>query len=151
MKYWKTGNIYKLNNRLGIVFHNTFSFLSIEGIQLTDEMHFNRSFCIWDHSKCTALSSCLWTILRVMEQNHYGFEGICQTYTKMMVVQIKRKISLTMSAVSQFTSRNQHCALVKHCIQDALSLAQISGKVHMNKYCLVFTFKKECGVPPLTI
>ena len=71
----------------------------------------------------------------------------------MLVIRLMRKISLTMSAVSQFTSGNRQCALVKHYIdhhfKEALTLEQLAEKVHMNKYYLVHTFKDEYGISPI--
>lgn len=127
--------------------------LGIEGIQLADEKHFNRNSCILGQHETTELSSCLWNILREMEQKQAGFEEVCQACMEMLVIRLMRKISLTMSAVSQFTSGNRQCALVKHYIdhhfKEALTLEQLAEKVHMNKYYLVHTFKDEYGISPI--
>lgn len=127
--------------------------LGIEGIQLAEDKHFTRRFCILDHYESTEISSCMWNILREMEQKQTGFEDVCQACMEMLIIRLMRKISLSVPAESQFTAGNRQCALVKHYIdqhfKESLSLEQLAAKAHMNKYYLVHTFKEEYGVSPI--
>ena len=127
--------------------------LGIEGIQLAVGKHSNGHFCILDHYESTEISSCLWNILREMEQKNTGYQDVCQACMEMLVIRLMRITDLAVPAEPQLTAGNQPCAAVKRYIdlhfKEPLSLEQLADKAHMNKYYLAHTFKEEYGVSPI--
>ncbi|MBQ3193226.1 MAG: AraC family transcriptional regulator [Oscillospiraceae bacterium] len=128
--------------------------LGIEGIRLSAGKHSNGRYCILDHYESTEISGCLWNILREMEQKNTGFQDVCRACMEMLVIRLMRTTELTVSAEPQLTNGEQPCTAVKRYIdlhfKEPLSLEQLAGKVHMNKYYLAHTFKQEYGVSPIS-
>ena len=127
--------------------------LGIEGIELATTENSNGQFCILDHLESVEFSSCLRNILREMELKNTGYEDICQAYMEILIIRLMRTTSLSVQSGPQTVSGNRQCAFVRRYIdlhfKEPLTLEQLSGEAHMNKYYLSHAFKQEYGVSPI--
>ena len=127
--------------------------LGIEGIELAPGENSDGGFCILDHVESAEISSCLRNILREMEQKNRGYEDICQAYMEILIIRLMRSTSLSVPAEARSVSVNRQCAAVRRYIdlhfKEALTLEQLAGEGHMNKYYLAHAFKREYGVSPI--
>ena len=127
--------------------------LGIEGIELATTENSNGQFCILDHLESVEFSSCLRNILREMELKNTGYEDICQAYMEILIIRLMRTTSLSVQSGPQTVSGNRQCAFVRRYIdlhfKEPLTLEQLSGEAHMNKYYLSHAFKREYGVSPI--
>lgn len=127
--------------------------LGIEGIELATTENSNGQFCILDHLESVEFSSCLRNILREMELKNTGYEDICQAYMEILIIRLMRTTSLSVQSGPQTVSGNRQCAFVRRYIdlhfKESLTLEQLSGEAHMNKYYLSHAFKREYGVSPI--
>jgi len=127
--------------------------LGIEGIELAADDSSNGRFSILDHYESVEISGCLRNILREMEQKNPGYEDICQAYMEILIIRLMRNTSLAVQSEPQIISGNRQCAAVKRFIdqhfKESLTLEQLAEEVHMNKFNLSHTFKKEYGISPI--
>ena len=127
--------------------------LGIEGIELATTENSNGQFCILDHLESVEFSSCQRNILREMELKNTGYEDICQAYMEILIIRLMRTTSLSVQSGPQTVSGNRQCAFVRRYIdlhfKEPLTLEQLSGEAHMNKYYLSHAFKREYGVSPI--
>lgn len=128
--------------------------LGIEGIELASSENSNGRFSMLDHFESAEISGCLRNILREMEQKSTGFEDVCQAYMEILIIRLMRSTALSVPAQPPVISKNRQCAAVKQYIdqhfKETLTLDQLAEMVHMNKYYLSHTFKKEYGVSPIS-
>lgn len=127
--------------------------LGIDGVELATNENSNGQFCILDHFSSVEISSCLRNILREMELKNTGYKDICQAYMEILIIRLMRNTALTVQNEPQIASGNRQCAAVKRYIdlhfKEALTLDQLAEEVHMNKYHLSHSFKREYGVSPI--
>ena len=128
--------------------------LGIEGIELASSENSNGRFSMLDHFESAEISGCLRNILREMEQKSTGYEDVCQAYMEILIIRLMRSTALSVPAQPPVVSKNRQCAAVKQYIdqhfKETLTLDQLAEMVHMNKYYLSHTFKKEYGVSPIS-
>ena len=123
--------------------------LGLEGVELASD----DQFCILDHIESSEISSCFRNILREMELMPIGYQEICQAYMEILIIRLMRNAALTMQEDSQSASGNRQCAAIKRYMdlhfKEPLTLEQLAGEAHMNKYYLSHTFKREYGISPI--
>lgn len=127
--------------------------LGIEGITLAGSDTSDQQFNILDHYESVEISGCLRNILREMEQKNTGYEDVCQAYMEILVIRLMRSISLEVPSETQALSGNRQCAAIRRYIdlhfKEPLTLDQLSNEIHINKYYLAHTFKREYGISPI--
>lgn len=127
--------------------------LGIEGVELATTENSNGQFNILDHFERVEISGCLRNILREMEQKNTGYEDVCQAYMEILIIRLMRNTALSVPENPQTVSGNRQCAAVRRYIdlhfKEALTLEQLAGEAHMNKYYLSHAFKREYGVSPI--
>lgn len=105
------------------------------------------------HSGWKELMNCLNLILQESYETRPGYEAICQHLLQVVLLRLKRQITLTSSNETQPSRSSRDCDLIRRYIdnhfKENITLDQLSGLAHMNKYYLVHTFKKEFGTSPI--
>ncbi len=81
------------------------------------------------------------------------YEMVCQNFLELLLTCIMRDTDFAVSQHPLQKSKQKYCCTVKQYIDDNfkqdITLDQLAGLVHMNKYHLVHTFSKETGISPI--
>ena len=128
--------------------------LGVEGLELPAGEDSNGQHVILEHfDEGRELFSCLNNILREMEAKNPGYEDICQAYTEILTIRLMRSIELAVPEEAQTGAGSRQCAAARRYIdqhfKEELTLDQLAEQVHVNKYYLSHTFKREYGVSPM--
>lgn len=105
------------------------------------------------HSGWKELMHCLHLMLQESYESQPGYEEVCQHLLEVVLLRLKRQITLSPPEES-LPSRSSHdCDLVRRYIdnhfKENITLEQLARLAHMNKYYLVHTFHKEFGTSPI--
>ena len=102
-----------------------------------------------------AVSSCLRTLTQETREPRAGCDEICQRLLEVILLRLRRRDDFTLSdtaAASPGSSRE--CGLVRRYIdnhfKENLTLDQLAGVVHINKYYLSHTFRREFNTSPIS-
>ena len=102
-----------------------------------------------------AVSSCLRTLTQETREPRAGCDEICQRLLEIILLRLRRRDDFTLSdtaAASPGSSRE--CGLVRRYIdnhfKENLTLDQLAGVVHINKYYLSHTFRREFNTSPIS-
>ena len=83
-----------------------------------------------------------------------GCCGICQRLLEVILLQLQRRADFAVSAAPERSRSSRECALVRRYIdthfKENLSLDQLAGLAHINKYYLSHAFRKEFGTSPIS-
>ena len=127
--------------------------LGVAGIQLAGSDTSDGQFSILDHFESAEISGCLRNILREMELKNTGYEDVCQAYMEILIIRLMRSTALAVPSEAQAVSVNRQCAAVRRYIdlhfKEPLTLEQLAGEGHINKFYLSHAFKREYGVSPI--
>ena len=101
-----------------------------------------------------AVSSCLRTLTQETREPRAGCDEICQRLLEVILLRLRRRDDFTLSdtaAASPGSSRE--CGLVRRYIdnhfKENLTLDQLAEMLHINKYHLSHTFRREFGTSPI--
>ena len=104
------------------------------------------------HNGWKELMQCLHLMLQESYDSHPGYEEACQHLLQVVLLRLKRQITLSFSDETPSRS-SRDCDLIRRYIdnhfKENISLEQLAELAHMNKYYLVHTFKKEFGTSPI--
>ncbi len=105
------------------------------------------------HNGWKELMHCLHLILEEAYESRPGYEEACQHLLQVVLLRLKRQITFTFSEEHPPSRSSRDCDLVRRYIdnhfKENITLEQLAGLAHMNKYYLVHTFKKEFGDSPI--
>lgn len=105
------------------------------------------------HSGWKELMHCLHLILQESYDARPGYEEVCRHLLQVVLLRLKRQITLSFSDESAPSQSSRDCDLVRRYIdnhfKENITLEQLAGLAHMNKYYLAHTFKKEFGTSPI--
>lgn len=109
-------------------------------------------FMLHLHNGWKELMQCLHLMLQESYDSHPGYEEACQHLLQVVLLRLKRQITLSFSDETPSRS-SRDCDLIRRYIdnhfKENISLEQLAELAHMNKYYLVHTFKKEFGTSPI--
>ena len=132
--------------------------LGIEGVCFTfDQPEADENYRLF-HYKDKPVSarqeflSYLHALLREAEKNEAYSEEVCQNLLEVLMIIMMRHSEFTLSVMPS-KKANLACAKVKRYIdghfRESLSLDELAGLVHVNKYHLVHIFTADFGLSPI--
>lgn len=102
-----------------------------------------------------AVSSCLRTLIQESREPQPGCDEICQRLLEVILLRLRRRDDFALSGAAPAPpGASRECNLVRQYIdnhfKENLTLDQLAGLAHINKYYLSHTFRKEFGASPIS-
>lgn len=102
-----------------------------------------------------AVSACLRVLTQEIREPRAGCDGICQRLLEIILLRLGRRDDFDLAeAVPASTGSSRECSLVRRYIdnhfKENLTLDQLAGVVHINKYYLSHTFRREFNISPIS-
>lgn len=127
--------------------------LGIEGLEVSIPGANEGRYCIYTFPAANKVLNCMQGILREMQDRELEHQMVCQAYMDILVVQLMRNTSTSMTQVSDNSPTNRQCASARHYIEhhykEKLTLDELAEIVNVNKYYLAHAFKEEYGISPI--
>ena len=126
--------------------------LGVDGLEvLADACGYVQShfYTGWDE-----MANCLRLMLQEVRGGQPGHQRICQHLLEVILLRLLRRDDLVLTAAADEHRSSRECDLVRRYIDDHfkenLTLDQLAALVHLNKYYLVHTFRKEYNTSPIS-
>lgn len=102
-----------------------------------------------------AVSSCLRTLIQECREPRPGCDEICQRLLEVILLRLRRRDDFSLSGTAPAVpGTSRECNLVRQYIdnhfKENLTLDQLAGLVHINKYYLSHAFRKEFDTSPIS-
>ena len=127
--------------------------LGIEGLEISIPGTNEGRYCIYTFSGSNKVLNCMQSILREMQEREQEHQMVCQAYMDILVVQLMRKTSTSMTQVADSSPTNRQCAMVRRYIdnhyKEQLTLDLLATEAKVNKYYLVHAYKQAYGISPI--
>lgn len=105
------------------------------------------------HTEWEELMGCLRLLLREAAQALPGYERVCRNLVDVVLIRLGRQRDFTLSGEAAGSRSSLECDLVRRYIEnhfkENLTLDQLAGLAHLNKYYLAHAFQREFGVSPI--
>ena len=105
------------------------------------------------HSGWKELMNCLHLILQESHDAQQDYEEVCRHLLEVVLLRLKRQRELSFSDEFPGSRSGRECDLVRRYIdnhfKENLTLEQLAGLAHLNKYYLVHAYRREFGVSPI--
>ena len=127
--------------------------IGIEGLELTIPETEEGRYCIYTFPEGNNVLACMQAILREMHDREPEYQTVCQAYMEIIMVQLMRNASVSVTPIHSRFPANRQCASVRDYIdqhyKENITLDQLSEKVSINKYYMAHSFKREYGISPI--
>ena len=127
--------------------------IGIEGLELTIPETEEGRYCIYTFPEGNNVLACMQDILREMHDRAPEYQTVCQAYMEIIMVQLMRNASVSVTPIHSRFPANRQCASVRDYIdqhyKENITLDQLSEKVSINKYYMAHSFKREYGISPI--
>lgn len=127
--------------------------IGIEGLALRIPGSDESRYCLYSFPENNGVLACMQSILREMHAREAEYQTVCQAYMEIILVQLMRNASVSVTQIHSRFPTNRQCAFVRHYIdqhyKENITLDQLSEKVSVNKYYMAHAFKREYGVSPI--
>jgi len=102
-----------------------------------------------------AISGCLRILIQESREPRPGCDEICQRLLEIILLRLRRRDDFALSDAPPAPSgTSRECALVRQYIdshfKENLTLDQLAGLAHINKYYLSHTFRREFNTSPIS-
>jgi len=105
------------------------------------------------HTEWEKVTACLRLLLQEAERDLPGSERVCRDLLDTVLVWLSRRRDAALAGDPQDARTSRECVLVRQYIdnhfKENLSLDQLAGLAHLNKYYLAHAFRREFGVSPI--
>lgn len=128
--------------------------MGIEGLELSMDDASDNSFCIvnFQDSVCE-IQFYLNNMLLEIERKLPGFETVCQDLLDILLIQLLRRTNFSKVLASSQEHLSPDTVAVRRYIEghfrESLTLDLLAQQVHINKFHLAHTFRKEFGISPI--
>jgi AraC-like DNA-binding protein len=127
--------------------------LGIEGVELTIPGSQEPRYCIYSFPESNHVLSCMQSVLQEMQLCRPEYQTACLAYVDIILVQLMRNASVSVTQTSTRFPANRQCASVRQYIdrhyKENLTLDILAEKVSINKFYMAHAFKREYGVSPI--
>lgn len=127
--------------------------IGIEGFELTIPETDEARYCMYTFMEDNVVLTCMQNILREMQDQAPEYHTVCQAYMEIIMVQLIRNASISVTQVHSRFPTNRQCSSVRQYIdqhyKENISLDLLAEKVSINKYYMAHAFKREYGVSPI--
>ena len=98
-----------------------------------------------------AVTTCLRQMAREIRERQPGRDEVCQKLLEIILLRLLRREDFALSSAPEGPRGSRECDLVRRYIdnhfKENLTLDQLAGMVHMSKYYLSHSFRKEFHLP----
>ncbi len=105
------------------------------------------------HTGWEELMGCLRLMLLEASESQPGYEQVCRNLMDVVLVRLGRQRDFALSGEVAGPRPSRECGLVRRYIdnhfKENLTLEQLAGLAHLNKYYLAHAFRREFGVSPI--
>ena len=127
--------------------------IGIEGFELTFPGTEEGHYCIYTFTEDNGVLTCMQNILREMQDQKPEYQTVCQAYMEIIMVQLIRNASISVTQIHSRFPTNRQCASVRHYLdqhyKENITLDLLAEKVSINKYYMSHAFKREYGISPI--
>ena len=127
--------------------------LGIEGLELTIPGSGEARYCIYSFPANNDVLTCMQRVLQEMQERKPEHQTVCLAYMDLIMVQLLRHASVSVSQAPSRFPANPQCAAVRQYIdqhyRESLTLDLLAEKARINKYYMAHAFKREYGVSPI--
>ena len=127
--------------------------LGIEGVELTIPGSEEARYCMYTFPEHNDVLSCMKKVLQEMQDCGPEYQTACLAYMDIILVQLMRNASVSVTQASTRFPANRQCAAVRQYIdrhyKENLTLDILAEKVSINKFYMAHAFKREYGVSPI--
>ena len=127
--------------------------LGIEGLEQTAPDAEGAQFCIYSFPEQNEVLTCMRSVLREMQDRRPEYETLCLAYMDIIMVQLMRNTSVSVTQTHARFPTNRQCAAVRHYIdqhyKETITLDILAEKASINKFYMAHAFKREYGVSPI--
>ena len=127
--------------------------LGIEGLELTIPGSDEGRYCIYAFPEHNEVLDCMQRVLQEMQEGKPEHQILCLAYIDIIMVQLIRNASVSVTPTNSRFPANRQCAAVRHYIdqhyKESITLDILAEKVSINKYYMAHAFKREYGVSPI--
>ena len=127
--------------------------LGIEGVELTIPGSDEARYCIYSFPENNDVLTCMQQVLQEMQACRPEYQTACLAYMDIILVQLMRNASVSVTPTSSRFPANRQCASVRQYIdqhyKESLTLDMLAEKVSINKFYMAHAFKREYGVSPI--
>lgn len=128
--------------------------LGIEGVELTAPGSEDAKYCIYSFPEHSHVLRCMQNVLQEMQDRKPEYQTLCLAYMDIIMVQLMRNASVSVSQTQTRFPANRQCAFVRQYIdqhyKENITLDLLAEKVSINKYYMAHAFKREYGVSPIS-
>jgi len=127
--------------------------LGIEGVELHLPGSDDARYCFYSFPESNEVLSCMQKVLQEMQERKPEHQTLCLAYMDIIIVQLMRNASVSVTQTHSRFPTNRQCASVRHYIdqhyKENITLDLLAEKVSINKYYMAHAFKQEYGVSPI--
>lgn len=127
--------------------------IGIEGMELTFSGTEEARYCIYTFPEKNGVLTCMQSILREMQDREAEYQTVCQACLEIILVQLLRNASVSVTQVHSRFPTNRQCSSVRHYIdhhyKENITLDYLAENANINKYYMAHAFKREYGVSPI--
>ena len=127
--------------------------LGIEGLELTIPGSEEERYSIYSFPEQNEVLDCMLKVLLEMQEGRPEYQSLCLAYMDIIMVQLIRNASVSVTQSHSRFPINRQCASVRHYIEqhykESITLDILAEKVSINKFYMAHAFKREYGVSPI--
>ena len=127
--------------------------LGIEGLELTVPGSEESGYSFYSFQPGNDVLSCMRKVLQEMQERRPEYQTLCLAYMDIIMVQLMRNASISVTQTSARFPTNRQCAAVRHYIdqhyKENVTLDLLAEQASINKYYMAHAFKQEYGVSPI--
>ncbi len=127
--------------------------LGIEGLELTIPGSGEGRYCLYSFPEQNDVLEYMQKILQEMQEGGPEYQTLCLAYMDIIMVQLIRSASVSVTPSHSRFPANRQCASVRHYIdrhyKENITLDILAEKVSINKFYMAHAFRQEYGVSPI--
>lgn len=127
--------------------------LGIEGLELTIPDSNEDRYCVYSFPEQNEVLESMQKILLEMQEGQPEYQTLCLAYMDIIMVQLIRSASISVTQSHSRFPANRQCASVRHYIdrhyKENITLDILAEKVSINKFYMAHAFRQEYGVSPI--
>ena len=126
--------------------------LGIEGLETL--MDINGFVLLHLLGEQEAVTTCLRQMTREIRERQPGCDEVCQKLLEIILLRLLRREDFALNSAPEGPRSSRECDLVRRYIdnhfKENLTLDQLAGMVHVSKYYLAHSFRKEFQTSPIS-
>ena len=127
--------------------------LGVEGLELSIPGSGEDRYCVYSFPAQNEVLECMQRILQEMQEGPPEYQTLCLAYMDIIMVQLIRSASTSVTQTHSRFPTNRQCAAVRHYIdrhyKESITLDILADKVSINKYYMAHAFRQEYGISPI--